>query len=80
MESSSRIALVFLKAAVSAMLNELLPDFPERGMAYEGLVKTTKTGPKWTSKIRTIPELLEAPLKWKKSQIDLCQLYERSFS
>ena len=45
-------------------------------MAYEGLVKITKTGPKWTSKIQPIPELLEAPLKWKKSQLIFCQLYE----
>ena len=29
----------------------------------------TKSGPKWTSKIQTIPELLEIPLKWGKLQL-----------
>jgi protein gp37 len=36
------------------------------GGAYEGLTKLTKGGPVWTGAIRTVPELLDAPLKWKR--------------
>lgn len=34
--------------------------------AYEGLTKMTPTGPKWTGKVRTVPELLDLPLRWRK--------------
>ena len=43
--------------------------FSGKGMAYEGLAKMTKSGPRWTSKIQTIPELLEIPLKWRQPQL-----------
>ena len=36
------------------------------GGAYEGLVHQTSQGPKWTGKIRTVPRLLDQPLRWKK--------------
>ncbi len=34
------------------------------GGAYEGLTKLTKGGPVWTGEVRTVPALLEQPLKW----------------
>ena len=42
--------------------------FSGKGMAYEGLAKNTKAGPRWTQEVYTIPELLDEPLKWKKSR------------
>ena len=39
--------------------------FSGKGMAYEGLAKNTKAGPQWTREVRTVPELLNEPLKWK---------------
>ena len=42
--------------------------FSKEGLAYEGLAKMTKAGPRWSNKIRLIPELLDAPLKWKTPQ------------
>ena len=43
--------------------------FSKEGFAYEGLAKMTKAGPRWSNKVRLIPELLDAPLKWKKPQL-----------
>ena len=43
--------------------------FTKKGLAYEGLAKMTKAGPRWLNKIRLIPELLDAPLKWKTPQL-----------
>ena len=40
--------------------------FSGKGMAYEGLAKNTKAGPRWTQQVLPIPELLNEPLKWKK--------------
>ncbi|MYB93692.1 phage Gp37/Gp68 family protein [Candidatus Poribacteria bacterium] len=40
--------------------------FSGKGMAYEGLAENTKAGPRWTQKVILVPELLNAPLKWKK--------------
>lgn len=40
--------------------------FSGNGMAYQGLARNTPAGPRWTQHIRTVPELLNAPLKWKK--------------
>lgn len=36
--------------------------------AYRDLVKKTSQGPKWTGKIRHVYELLDAPLRWRKSR------------
>ena len=36
------------------------------GGAYEGLTKMTSHGPVWTGKIRTVPELLDQPLRWRR--------------
>ncbi len=40
--------------------------FSGKGLAYAGLAENTKAGPRWTKEIRTVPELLNEPLKWKK--------------
>ncbi len=36
------------------------------GMPYEGLIRATPGGPKWTGEVRTVPELLDQPLRWRK--------------
>jgi protein gp37 len=36
------------------------------GGAYEGLTKMSKGGPVWTGEIRTVPELLDQPLRWRR--------------
>ena len=36
------------------------------GRAYEGLTQKSKGGPVWTGQVRLVPELLEAPLHWKR--------------
>ena len=43
--------------------------FSKKGLAYEGLAKMTKAGPKWSNEVRLVRELLDAPLKWKKPQL-----------
>ena len=40
--------------------------FAREGLAYEGLAKMTKAGPRWTNHIQLVPHLLEQPLKWKR--------------
>ena len=40
--------------------------FSGKGGVYEGLTKMSKGGPVWTGAARTVPELLDAPLHWKK--------------
>ena len=40
--------------------------FSDEGMAYEGLAKHTKAGPRWTQKVKVVREVIKAPLKWKK--------------
>ena len=40
--------------------------FSGRGGPYEGLTTLTNGGPVWTGKVRLVPELLEAPLHWRK--------------
>lgn len=42
--------------------------FSGKGGAYEGLTKMTSHGPTWTGRARVVPELLEAPLHWRKPQ------------
>ena len=39
--------------------------FSGKGMAYEGLAKNTKAGPRWTQQVLPIRKLLNEPLKWK---------------
>src|SRR3954471_18714136 len=36
------------------------------GGAYEGLTKLSKGGPVWTGKVRTVPQLLDQPLRWRR--------------
>lgn len=40
--------------------------FSGEGMPYEGLTELGPQGPRWTGKIRLVPEVLDAPLRWKK--------------
>jgi protein gp37 len=40
--------------------------FSGPGGAYEGLTELGPEGPRWTGKVRTVPQLLELPLHWKK--------------
>ena len=40
--------------------------FSNAGGPYEGLTKLTAGGPVWTGKVRTVPEQLAVPLRWKK--------------
>lgn len=39
--------------------------FSGPGKPYEGLTKLTTKGPRWTGDVRTVPELLDAPLRWR---------------
>lgn len=39
--------------------------FSGPGQPYEGLTRLTKGGPRWTGKIRLVPEALDQPLRWK---------------
>lgn len=42
--------------------------FNKHGMAYDGLTEIGPQGPRWNGTIRLVPELLDEPLHWKKSQ------------
>lgn len=42
--------------------------FAFKGGPYEGLVKLTKNGPRWTGKGRFVAEKLVDPLKWRKPE------------
>ena len=42
--------------------------FSGPGQPYEALTKPTKGGPVWTGEARFVPEMLDAPLRWKKPQ------------
>ena len=39
--------------------------FSGPGMAYEGLTRLTKAGPKWTGQVRLVEEVLDEPLRWR---------------
>lgn len=39
------------------------------GQAYEGLVTKTESGWRWTGLIRTVPTLLDKPLRWKQPRM-----------
>lgn len=38
------------------------------GKAYDGLVRSSPTGPRWTGVVRFVPEALDEPLRWRKPQ------------
>lgn len=42
--------------------------FAGEGMPYEGLAEMTQHGPRWTGAIRLVPEVLDKPLRWKKTR------------
>jgi protein gp37 len=39
--------------------------FSGPGGPYEGLTIGTKTGPRWSGKVTVLPEMLNAPLRWR---------------
>ena len=39
--------------------------FSSPGFPYEGLTKSTHGGPVWTGEVRTVPGVLDVPLRWK---------------
>jgi len=39
------------------------------GMPYEGLVKITKNGPRWTGQVKFVVEHLADPLRWRDSRL-----------
>lgn len=42
--------------------------FCDKGQPYYGLAKRTASGPRWTGKVRIIPEHLTDSLRWRKSR------------
>lgn len=46
------------------------------GRPYEGLVRSTSGGPKWTGKITLAEDVLDAPLHWRKP----CRIFVNSMS
>jgi protein gp37 len=40
--------------------------FSGPGLPYEGLARSTPQGPRWTGKIRLVPEVLDQPLRWRR--------------
>lgn len=42
--------------------------FSGKGQPYEGLTEMGPHGPCWNGKVRLVPDLLDAPLRWKKPQ------------
>lgn len=40
--------------------------FSGPGMPYEGLTRVVNGRPAWTGEVRTVPELLDQPLRWKR--------------
>jgi protein gp37 len=43
--------------------------FAGDGMPYDGLAMITTSGPRWTNEVRTVPDVLHQPLKWKKPRV-----------
>jgi protein gp37 len=50
--------------------------FSGKGQPYEGLTRLTKHGPVWTGEVRCVPEMLSAPLQWRKP----CRVFVNSMS
>jgi protein gp37 len=40
-----------------------------RSNGYAGLVRSTPSGPRWTGKVRLVPDKLEEPLRWRKPRL-----------
>lgn len=43
--------------------------FSGPGKPYEGLAAFTPAGPRWTNRVRIVPELLDQPLRWRAPRI-----------
>ena len=50
--------------------------FSGPGQPYEGLTEIGPNGPRWNGKVRLVPEVLDAPLRWKKP----CRVFVNSMS
>lgn len=50
--------------------------FAGQGQPYEGLAKSTPSGPRWTGKVALVPEHLGDPLRWRKP----CRVFVNSMS
>jgi protein gp37 len=42
--------------------------FSDPGLAFEGLARRGKNGPRWTGEVRMVPEHLADPLRWKRAR------------
>lgn len=51
---------------VNCYAERIAARFSKEGRPFEGIAKMTKAGPRWTHKIRLLPEKLEEPFHWKK--------------
>ena len=43
--------------------------FSGAGMPYEGLTRSSSTGPRWTGKVKLVHDLLREPLRWKEPRL-----------
>ncbi len=43
--------------------------FAGPGQAYEGLSVMTPAGPRWTNRVKLVPEVLEQPLRWRQPRL-----------
>jgi len=43
--------------------------FNREGQAYEGLAVISPAGPRWTNRVRLLPELLNQPLRWRQPRV-----------
>lgn len=50
--------------------------FSGAGLPFEGLATMTKNGPRWSGKIKPVPEHLEDPLRWRQP----CRIFVNSMS
>lgn len=39
------------------------------GKSYEGLTRASPQGPRWTGRLRLVPEILQLPLRWRKPRL-----------
>jgi protein gp37 len=43
--------------------------FGGKGMPYEGLTRASRTGPRWTGRLRLVDDAIGEPLRWRKPQL-----------
>jgi len=57
------------KGCINCYAEGIAARFSGPGLPYEGLAVLTSQGPKWTGKVRFVPEALELPLRWKRPRM-----------